>query len=283
METEIAAAAGFIVCEQKRIAGKIDAYRADGSKGSKIRPSDSIEGRYAMKRGLAVCAFVSTVIALATAADFWNSKPYQKWSKGETIRVLTDSPWAKTVSLRKGTLSESPRTFGGAQGVEDSRAEVTIWYTVSIRSSLPVRQANARLAALNQKYDKMDAPAKKGFDDNWNKYLENKFDVIVIAVSYESNDPSLQRRVAAAMQAQTLETMKPTTSLFFSDGKKLEPVGFAAGPREMQIAFPRPTGLAANSSFSFEFMHTGVANQAAQPIVTKFSLKEMNFQGEPAL
>ena len=236
-----------------------------------------------MKRILAVCLVIASLVVLAKAAEFWNSKPYEEWSRAETMRLLTDSPWAKTVSLRNGTLSASPRMIGGPQGVEDSRAETTIWYTVSIRSSVPVRQANARLAAINQKYDKMDAAAKKEFDDKWSKYLQNKFDVIVVAVNYESNDPSVQRQLATAFQVQTLETMKPTTSLTFADGNKLEPVGFAGGPREIQIAFPHPATLAQNTSFIVEFMHPGVTNQAAQRITTKFSLKDMTFNGAPSL
>jgi hypothetical protein len=234
-----------------------------------------------MKRIVIISALVAGVTVLAFAAEFWTRKPYQQWSREEAVRVLTDSPWAKTVTLRNGTVST--RTTSGAQGVEDSRAEATIWYTVSIRSALPVRQANARLAAINQKYDKMDAAAKKDFDEKWSKYLDNKFDMLVFAVNYDSNDPSLQRPISTAFQAQTVESMKPTTFLTLKDGTRLEPVGFAAGPREMQIAFARPATLPQDASFIFEFMHPTVTNQAAQRIAAKFSLKDMAFNGAPAL
>src|SRR6185312_7044457 len=126
-----------------------------------------------MKRTLTVGALVLTLACLAMAADFWNSKPYTKWSQSDAARMLTDSPWAKTTTLNVGSIAG--RSRGGPQTVNDSQVEPMIHYAVTIRSAMPVRQAHVRMAAFANKYDKMEAAAKQQFDDKWNKYLATSF------------------------------------------------------------------------------------------------------------
>ncbi len=232
-----------------------------------------------MKRTLPICLIVVTFIAAAFAADFWGSKPYTKWSQADATRLLTNSPWAKTTTMRTGTMSGR----GGVQNVAEAQDAPMIQYAVSIRSAEPVRQANARMAAITRKYDKMDEAAKKEFDDKWNKYLETKFpETVVIAVNYESNVPDTDRQLTNYFQAQTLETIKSTTALILPDGTRVEPTAFASGPHEMQIAFPRPKDLAPTASFSIEFKHPDLPDQPSRRISSKFSLKDMVFNGAPA-
>jgi uncharacterized protein (DUF924 family) len=45
------------------------------------------------------------------AADFWVAKPYTEWSEKETGKMITDSPWAKRVSISMGMM---PQMGGGA-------------------------------------------------------------------------------------------------------------------------------------------------------------------------
>lgn len=232
-----------------------------------------------MKRILAIGFVVIALVVAAVAADFWSTKPYTKWSQADATRLLTNSPWAKTTTMRTGIVSGR----GGVQNVADAQVEPTIQYAISIRSAEPIREANARMAYITRKYDKMDDAAKKEFDDKWNKYLETKFpDTLVIAVNYESNVPDTDRQLTNYFQAQTLETIKSTTALILADGTRVEPTAFASGPHEMQIAFPRPKDLAPNTSFSVEFKHPDVPDQPSRRINAKFSLKEMLFNGAPA-
>lgn len=235
-----------------------------------------------MKRTLAAGALVLTFVCLAMAANFWVSKPYTQWSHSDAARMLTDSPWSKTTTLTTGTISG--RSRGGPQPVNDSQEEPMVRYAVSIRSAMPVRQANVRMAALANKYDKMDAAAKQEFDDKWNKYLAATFpNNIVVAINYDSNDPDRERQLLRYFQAQTLETMKPSTWLTLPDGKKLEPLAFAVGPHEMQIAFPRPQDLAAGMSFTIDFLHPDVTDISSRRVSTKFVVKDMMFNGAFAL
>ena len=233
-----------------------------------------------MKRILSICATALISVTLALAADFWSSKPYTKWSRADSTRLLTNSPWAKTTTLRTATLTVRTR---GLQGVQDSQVEPLIQYAVSIRSAMPIRQANARMAAILKKYDKMDPAARQQFDAKWNQYLETKFpDVIVVSVNYESNDPSLDLQLLNYFQAQTSENVKSNTWLSLPDGKRVAPANFATWPHEMQFAFPRPAGLAPDSSFAIEFQHPDVANQPARRISSRFSVKEIMFNGAPS-
>jgi hypothetical protein len=164
--------------------------------------------------------------------------------------------------------------------VDDSQIEPRITYAVSIRSALPVRQANVRMHAIVDKYDKMDEAAKQAFDAKWNPYLEKKFpDTILFGVIFQSNVPTVDVQLTTYFQMQTLETMKSTTTLVLPDGKRLQPTAFAGGAHEMQIAFERPADLPNGSSFIVEFKHPDTPDQPSRQISTKFSLKEMTFNG----
>ena len=235
-----------------------------------------------MRRTFTAGAIVLTFVSVALAANFWVSKPYTQWSQSDAARMLTDSPWARTTTLTAGTIARGSR--GGPQTINDSQQEPLVRYSVSIRSAMPVRQANVRMAALSGKYDKMDAAARQQFDDKWNRYLATQFpDNIVIAINYESNDPERDRQLLRYFQAQTLDTMKPSTWLILPDGKKLEATAFAVGPHEMQIAFPRPQGLAPGVSFAIDFLHPDVTDMSSRHVSTRFLVKDMMFNGAFAL
>jgi hypothetical protein len=101
--------------------------------------------------------------------DFWEDKPFTSWNEQEAMRILSESPWARTQSamvaaLRTGQQSSSSRAkdlpslrsantnSGGAlsqAGVSfspgDSVALFVRWY-----SSVRIRQALARLGQLKQ-------------------------------------------------------------------------------------------------------------------------------------
>jgi hypothetical protein len=233
-----------------------------------------------MKRVLPVFALLLTFVTVALAAEFWLSKPYSKWSDDEVERMRTDSPWAKTTTLRTGNVGSRGAS---ANVVDDSVIEPRITYAVSIRSALPVRQANARMHAITEKYDKMDPAAKQAFDAKWNAYLNAKFpDTIVVGVIYQANVPNIDVQLSTYFQHQTLEEIKTTTILILPDGRRLQPLAFVAGIHEMQIGFPRPADLPPGSSFTVEFKHPDMPNQPSRQIAQKFSLKSMMFNGTPA-
>jgi len=50
-----------------------------------------------------VLLFLGMALRLA-AKDFWKSTPPSEWKEEETMKMLTDSPWARTVSVLAGTV-----------------------------------------------------------------------------------------------------------------------------------------------------------------------------------
>ncbi|HEX9764111.1 MAG TPA: hypothetical protein VGA39_02410, partial [Candidatus Acidoferrales bacterium] len=51
--------------------------------------------RYA-PRVLLLVAAGAAIVGAAWAGDFWREKPASAWTAEESLRVLLDSPWAKT-------------------------------------------------------------------------------------------------------------------------------------------------------------------------------------------
>ena len=105
---------------------------------------------------LAACVVV-------TAADFWDEKEFTDWSDRDVQRMMTDSPWAKRITVvfprppgtalndrtpvaggiggGAGGGGRGGRGFGGADGFGPTRQSRLI---VQWRSGLPMRQAIVR-------------------------------------------------------------------------------------------------------------------------------------------
>jgi len=133
-----------------------------------------------------LCVAGLTLVALA--ADFWDEKPFTAWSEKEARRVLSDSPWSKTVQvpltdgatdLEKGkepprgvppvspqpgggttgdpdhrNPSSSPGIPGAAGGAADAAAGNGVWsapFQVAWYSASTVREAIGRLGQLQGK------------------------------------------------------------------------------------------------------------------------------------
>ncbi|MGH9736885.1 MAG: hypothetical protein ACRD8A_20130 [Candidatus Acidiferrales bacterium] len=52
-----------------------------------------------MRKAVIAAVAVFTMAALAWATDVWK-KPYDQWDKKDVIKVLSDSPWGKTVRIQ---------------------------------------------------------------------------------------------------------------------------------------------------------------------------------------
>jgi hypothetical protein len=110
--------------------------------------------------------FAGLLIAgIALGEDFWVKKEYTQWTEEEVKKVLTNSPWAKdvTVSAPPGSLGPGQRGLGnsnvdvesgagggrgrGGRGARGGEAEaggpgdVLLSLNMSWRSALPLRKA----------------------------------------------------------------------------------------------------------------------------------------------
>jgi hypothetical protein len=107
------------------------------------------------------------VAAVTLAEDFWQKKEYVQWTDEEVRKVMTDSPWAKdiTVSVPIGILgtgaqraaleNDSSTDTGGGRGGRTRRSaasggsagtggDALLTLNISWRSALPFRKALVR-------------------------------------------------------------------------------------------------------------------------------------------
>src|SRR5258706_12820344 len=136
-------------------------------------------GKGGLMRNLASAKFrsVAWIALLAISStltvwgkDFWDDKPFTEWSQQEAMKVLSESPWARTQTIMAGVLGagqqqsnssrvkdlprvQSPGTNSGAAlsqagvsfGAGDSVPLFVRWH-----SSTRIRQALGRLGQLQQ-------------------------------------------------------------------------------------------------------------------------------------
>jgi hypothetical protein len=112
-----------------------------------------------MRRTLAGTAGTWLVAWTAlTAADFWQEKDFTAWTAQQVEELLTDSPWARKVTVVIGSLREGALDSfqGGGTGLDggggrnregDAQVQGVRRLTVTVGwiSALPVRQALVRL------------------------------------------------------------------------------------------------------------------------------------------
>jgi hypothetical protein len=85
------------------------------------------------------------------AAEFWETKPFIKWSDGEVEKLLTDSPWTGLVAVPLPNTGPVPsgdgggRGGGGGEGFGPGPRRIRV--TIAWRSALPLRQAVVRRQA----------------------------------------------------------------------------------------------------------------------------------------
>jgi hypothetical protein len=100
--------------------------------------------------GRALVLSVLACTALA-AAEFWDEKPFSNWSDREITKILTDSPWARTVTaplppqIAPGGDAGGRGGRGGGDDFGPGPRRVRL--TISWRSALPVKQALVRRQA----------------------------------------------------------------------------------------------------------------------------------------
>jgi hypothetical protein len=220
-------------------------------------------------------------------SEFWVDKPYSKWSAKDIKRLLGESPWGKTTTLRTPIIKQIHREtgqFSGLAGEGEGVADPTVEYAVYLRTARPVREALVRQAQLEEKYEQMEDPAKKAFDNRWGQFLAaDVSDKIIFQVQYSSNTNDIDRQLMNFWQTQTAGTMRDLSAMTWPDGQRLAPIAYWAARgagREFQIAFPRPKDGREDGAISLEFMNPNVKVEGNSRIYTKFQLKELKYGGK---
>ena len=110
-----------------------------------------------MRRSFVISIVWLTACAVLTAAEFWEEKEFTDWSDREVQRLMTNSPWAKRITVvfprpPRETINDRAPTArlggGGARGGRSSfgqfGAAPQSRLVVQWRSALPMRQAIVR-------------------------------------------------------------------------------------------------------------------------------------------
>jgi hypothetical protein len=186
--------------------------------------------RKRLQSSLTLVVLLVTLIASTTPITAQKkSKPWQEWSRKDAEAILNDSPWGKTQTetdisemMFRPQGAPDPRTgASNADPVRDERGgasnqATTVKYRIRFLSAKPIRQAFARVIALDQP---TEDPKVKAY---MNDFVNRQFDRwIAVTVSFESRD---QRYSGVALQtfgSATTDSLKNKTYLERKDGKRL--------------------------------------------------------------
>ena len=179
--------------------------------------------------------------------EFWEKKDYSQWTQRECNKMLENSPWAKTYSIRSFDSCE---------------------YRVQFRSALPIRMAIVRSMQIASNYDKLSSEHRQEFDKRADEYLSTNFpDRIVVHLIGGTNSDNIDAPVRLNMdlrrywQNKTTELLKNTVFLVPAKGNRIPLLKYnvSQGDKcELQFIFPRQhQGLPAlgpeDKSFKLEF------------------------------
>ena len=239
---------------------------------------------------LSLSIVVLAAVITSTSNDQKKVKPWQEWSRKEAETILNDSSWGKTqtetdtseMMFRPQAAPDARTGRSNADPTRDERGGATnqatdVKYRIRFLSAKPVRQAFARLIALDQPTE--DPKVKLYMND----FVERKFDNwIAVAVGFESRD---QRFSAAALQAfasATTASLKNNTYLERKDGRRIYLHVYQA---------PSADGLGAKFIFyrivdERPFLNDGsgevrfVSQIAKVNLNMRFKVGEMNYDGK---
>ena len=247
---------------------------------------------------LKFCALMALLFLAAQAAftqQFWETKPFLKWSKAETEKMLSDSPWSQHISLANpGVQGINPRAFAGIAGTQRGAAAQTnaaeaehqdnphLTYTLQLRSAIPVRRAVARSLQLEKRYESMSAEQQTALDAKINAYLALPQDELVVYVAYTSNVGNYVDSLRRYWGQQTYDLLK--NSVYLIAGKdRLQLTGYGATNGAFQFNFPRPDDLSLDDSLTVEFVHPAIGLIASERLLVEFKLKNMLIGGKPVM
>lgn len=171
---------------------------------------------------------LAAVIALTTHGQK-KLKPWQEWSRKEAETILNNSSWGKTQTetdtsemMFRPQAAPDPRS--GASNADPARDErggatnqaTSVRYRICFLSAKPIRQAFARLIALDQP---TEDPRIRAY---MNDFVERNFDRwIAVSVGFESRDQRFLAPTLQSFASATTGSLKNQTYLERNDGKRL--------------------------------------------------------------
>jgi len=132
-----------------------------------------------MRKFAKVSLAILLVAVMAWASDPWKEKPYQQWDMKDTVKVMNDSPWARTIQVSMGIgfgnrmtppgagsqqggqgqpnmqAGDEPRTVNDPNGGGGAMPRMST-FEVRWISALTMRQALSRASVLDGKMTQAD-------------------------------------------------------------------------------------------------------------------------------
>jgi len=241
-------------------------------------------------------AFAAATLLLH-ADDFWTKKPFTEWSQKDAHKLLTNSPWAHSVTLGGGAEEPGRAVTGGnpaaipsdnsmtgaaigtggpgnpggapvdrGDGRERPGAGQAATPTLHVRwlSALPVRQA---LVISRLGRDKVDSNQAR-------KFLQQNPGYYVVAIA------GIPPRMAAGISDERLAALAKDATLVRKGKSSITAEAAQKLSDEPGIAFlfPKTDPITADDK-EVEF----VSKAGALEVKSKFKLKDMMLAGKPAL
>jgi len=254
-------------------------------------------------------ALISALLASPLLADDTCREPFSEWNAKQARKILTDSPWARQMTLANIAQSSSldENAAGGQSGMGSPRAavdpprgygadkgsgvhgekEIFYAYTVRLFSAQPVRQAYHRLSQLDKDYDRMAPEAKQEFDTRMIQALAVDPQDIVVTVDFNSNDRKLLMEVNRQLRQATRDTLNQKAYLISDHLGRvylknyLPPSSDGTGAK---LVFPRlvdgePVVLPKDTQVKLEFIVPG----ADHKVYIEWKVKDLICDGQVVL
>lgn len=219
-------------------------------------------------------AVTLTFATIAPAQKLWE-KPAEKWSKEDVLKIISDSPWARThqatdaqarasmTDLAANSRDSVNRGGNGSNAGSRGRDAGPAPVVIRLHSGLPIRQAINRARQIGNNYDKMSPEQKAEYDKGAKGYLDCAVchDYYVISIT-KFTDSTGQGIDEAVFQRSTLEELKGNVWLSNDKGERRELFQFTAPKKAGDSAyffFPRndaaghPLISAEDKSFTLSF------------------------------
>lgn len=232
------------------------------------------------------------------------SKPFTDWKKEDALKLVNDSPWAKTFQSSDAAAAGDMESIRRAQGQtanrgggnpgSRSRLGISPPVVARLHSSPYVRQALIRLRQVNADYDKMSADEKSKFDEATKGFLEcaicNDYYVVTLTKYTDSSGQTVNEGI---FEAFTLDDLKGNVYLMNDKDEKRELYEFtpAKGAGDSSILFFKRLDDAGKPlittdskklelRFSGEFMDTDKRYVGLYPRKFEFSVSKMIVDGK---
>ena len=233
-----------------------------------------------MRSTLAITAGLCVLASVAlTAADFWEEKEFTAWSNQQVEKLLSDSPWAKRVTVVMGRLREGARDdgfqgggagLGGGGGVasDGDAGEFQqirrVPLTVAWMSALPFRQA------LVRRRIGPDAPIPPDLQRQLSE--DEPFYTVVVV--------GLPLRMTARMG--TIDEVRAKTALTPNGKERIAPAEIRAAKDDqfvrVEFLFPKTSAITPEDK-EVEFITTLIGVEVKR----KFRLADMMIRGRLVL